>query len=143
MQSYAETVGGAVPNTTSYETKYDEGTKEAAKIMVFFPISAMILSAAFTYFNVFERLNKKFLVSIFHIILLVNYLLIYWKPTKILFVVFSGLLGYSSIILNSIPFLLIDIYRRREDYPNNRGLANDNSVCTLSGTINTVLGIPF
>lgn len=103
--------------------------------MIFFPISAMILSAAFTYFNIFERFNKKFLVMIFHLILLVNYLLIYWKPTKLLFVVFSGLLGYSSIVLNSIPFLLIDIYRRREDYPNNRGLGNDNSVCTLSGTI--------
>ena len=39
------------------------------------------------------------------------------------------------MIINSAPFILIDIYRARENYPTNRGLANDNSVATLSGKI--------
>lgn len=66
--------------------------------MILYPVAAMFFSIVFTYFNLFARVNKKFLVIMFHVALLVNYLLIYWRPTKMLFIVFSGLLGYSSIV---------------------------------------------
>ena len=135
---YAETVGNAdsnlrIENATLYETVYDEATKEAAMVMITFPLSAMVLGFVFTKFNLFNRVSKKIIFQSFNIMLAGSYGIVYVAPTKELFYFMGLLLGFSSILINSALFLLIDTYRAREDYPTNRGLGNDNSVCTISG----------
>ena len=75
---YAETVGGATPNATDYKArvvliftnspkcewhpdaeKYDEGTKEAAKILTYFPVTLMISSFLVTSLKVYQRVSKE------------------------------------------------------------------------------------
>ena len=56
----------------------------------------------------------------------------YFFVYKWLFTLMPFCAGFLSMILNSAPFLLIEIYRKKADYPKSRGLANDNSCVTLS-----------
>ena len=133
---YAETVGVADKdslNETEYRLRYDEATQQGALVLLGYPIGALVFSLIFTTFNLFNRWSKKIIVQAFNLSLLAGYLTIKFYPSKALFGVFAVLMGFSSLIINSVPFLLIDKYRSREGYPTNRGLANDNSVCTLSG----------
>lgn len=129
---YAATVCNATDADTD-AIKYDEATKEAAMVMITFPISAMVLGLAFTTFNLFNRIPKKLIFQSFNILLALVYAAILLAPSKGLFLATGVLIGFSSILINSGQFLLIDAYRSRDDYPKNRGLGSDNSVCTISG----------
>lgn len=129
---YAATVCNATDADTD-AIKYDEATKEASMVMITFPISAMVLGLAFTTFNLFNQIPKKLIFQSFNILLALVYAAILLAPSKGLFLATGVLIGFSSILINSGQFLLIDAYRSRDDYPKNRGLGSDNSVCTISG----------
>ena len=65
-------------------------------------------------------------------IMVASFSIPYFFVNKWLFTLMPFCAGFLSMILNSAPFLLIEIYRKKADYPKTRGLANDNSCVTLS-----------
>ena len=97
---------------------------------IFYP-----LGLTFASLKVYDRVPKRLILVLSNALLVGVVLLTYFVPTKITFGMLVSTVGYFSVIINSAPFILIDIYRARENYPTNRGLANDNSVATLSGKI--------
>ena len=129
---YAATVCD-VSDADTDVVKYDEATKEAAMVMITFPISAMVLGLCFTTFNLFNRISKKLIFQLFNVLMALMYVAILFIPSKGLFMAVGVLCGFSTILINSGQFLLIDAYRSGDDYPKNRGLGSDNSVCTISG----------
>ena len=100
------------------------------KLSIFYP-----LGLTFASLKVYDRVPKRLILVLSNALLVGVVLLTYFVPTKITFGMLVSTVGYFSVIINSAPFILIDIYRARENYPTNRGLANDNSVATLSGKI--------
>ena len=130
---YAESVGGAIPDTPGYNETYDAATTEAARVMIGFPISTMVLGGCFTYFNLLNRISLKLLMQFYNVTLIGVYIMLKTWPTKGLFYFLSILLGLSSIIIQSAVYILVNRYRSREDYPSTRGLANDTSIFTLAG----------
>ena len=130
---YAESVGGAVPGTDNYQEMYDKGTQEAAKVMITFPIAAMILGLSFTTFNLFARISIKIFMQGYNLALIGVYIMLVFIPSKVLYYGLGALLGFSSIIIQSAIYVLVNRYRSRDDYPNNRGLGNDTSIFTIAG----------
>merc|ERR1711990_432210 len=123
-----------------YQRIYDQGTKEGSKLLMLLPISAMVFSLTFASLKVYDRVPKRLILVLSNALLVGVVLLTYFFPTKITFGMLVSTVGYFSVIINSAPFILIDIYRARENYPTNRGLANDNSVATLSASVGQMVG---
>ena len=120
------------------------------------PITGMTMSVLFGSLEIYNKfpmkyililtnwdgLNLKLLAKIFLLfvwlklspksIMVASFSIPYFFVYKWLFTLMPFCAGFLSMILNSAPFLLIEIYRKKADYPKTRGLANDNSCVTLS-----------
>merc|ERR1719234_2903548 len=75
--------------------------------------------------------------------LLICVSLIIFAPTPIVFIVLSIDIGYFTLMFYTIPFMLLEDYRKRPEYSKNRGLAGDCSLLTISASLGQVLGSIF
>ena len=63
---------------------------------------------------------KKLILQVFHCLLILGYVLFYVAPSKALFLGFTLIMAYSSIIICSAPFLLIGPGQKFQGFKLNR-----------------------
>ena len=131
------------------------GTQEAAKMLLIQPITGMTMSVLFGTLEIYNKFPMKYILIFtnwhgleflwplrpcvlarqklsLESIMVASFSIPYFFVYKWLFTLMPFCAGFLSMILNSAPFLLIEIYRKKSNYPKTRGLANDNSCVTLS-----------
>ena len=125
---------------------YDQGVKNGSKIFCCFPIFTMAIAIVFQIIDINTYLNYRLeyvdckieyrllstQLALAYIFMFVVYFGLTFNDSWIWFLFATFCLGYFVFIFCTVPYLMLNDFRKNPEYPANRGLSYDVSLLTAS-----------